>query len=425
MFTTTGLGEQKRVMLRSHLLSQHARALAAAVLGAAILAGCGGESGTEPDRAPTITVTGVTDGAVVTGSVTIQITVDVGTYSATLNGEEFFSGRTVIDPGLYTLVVTARNGTATASETVGFTIELAGPSRLIIRVFDLGPNEAGGGGDALLLTDSSAAGLRHALIDAGPAGVDGADPGFVGRRLEGLGVDTLEALVLTHAHSDHFGGMGSVLQDVVVRRFYYNDQVRDFAAYNQVIALASQWADTVIVPDAVVELTLGFGVDATRLRILTPLSAFLGNANASSSEINDGSLGTEVEKGVFRFFLAGDGEVAANQRWRSAFGSATADLTALKVGHHGANDAVFDNGFNGASAWLAHTAPELALISANGTTHPRQNAIAALLAVPGLDTWCTSTHGDIEVRVGDGGQYVTTVEENASDVCEPGTDATT
>jgi competence protein ComEC len=399
--------------------------LALAALSGTALSACGGDPGTEPDRTPTITVSGVGDGAVVSGPVTIEITVDVGTYSATLNGAEFFSGRTVSDPGSYTLVVTARNGSATASETVAFTIELSGSSRLIVRVFDLGPNEAGGGGDALLLTDSSGAGLRHALIDAGPAGVDGVDAGFVGRRLAALGVDTLEALVLTHAHSDHFGGMGNILQDVVVRRFFYNAQVRDFAAYNQIIALANQLADTVIVPDAVVEVVLGFGPGATQLRVLTPHPTFLGNASASSSQINDGSLGTEVAKGTFRLFLAGDGEVAANQRWRTAFGSATADLTALKVGHHGANDAVFDDGFSGPSAWLAHTAPEVALLSANGTTHPRQNAIAALLAVPGLETWCTSTHGNIEVRVGAAGQYVTTVEQNAAELCAPGTEATT
>jgi beta-lactamase superfamily II metal-dependent hydrolase len=412
-------------MLTSRCLSRRGPLLALAVLTGTVLAACGGQSGTEPDRTPTITVSGVTDGAVVVGPVTVAITVDVGTYSATLNGEEFFSGRTVSDPGSYTLVVSARNGSATSSETLAFTIELSGSSRLIIRVFNLGPNEAGGGGDALLLTDSSAAGLRHALIDAGPAGVDGADADFVGRRLATLGVDTLEALVLTHAHSDHFGGMASLLQDVVVRRFFYNAQVRDFAVYNQIIALANQLADTVVVPDAVVEVTLGFGAGATQLRILTPLPTFLGNVGASASDINDGSLGTEVAKGTFRLFLAGDGEVAANQRWRTAFGSSTDDLTALKVGHHGANDAIFDNGFSGTSTWLAHTAPEVALISANGTTHPRQNAIATLLTVPGLETFCTSTHGDIEVRVGDSGQYVTSVEQNAAEACAPGTEAAT
>jgi beta-lactamase superfamily II metal-dependent hydrolase len=405
--------------------SWYAGAIAAAVVAAGLVAACGDNAGPEPDRTPTISISGVSDGQVAQGPLTIVITVDVGTYSAELNGAEFFSGRTVSDPGAYTLTVSARNGTATASQTVQFTIELSGSSRLIIRLFNLGPNEAGGGGDAVLLTDSSGAGQRHVMIDAGPAGVDGSDPGLVARRLAALGVDTLEALVLTHAHSDHFGGMGSVLQSVVVRRFFYNAQARSFAAYNQVIALANQLADTVIVPDAAVELDVGFGAGATQLSVLTPLATFLSDVNAGSSEINEGSLGSRVVKGAFRLFLAGDGEVAANQRWRTAFGAVTQNLTALKVGHHGANDAVFDNGFNGLSAWLTHTSPELALITANGTTHPRRNAITMLLGMTGLTTYCTSTHGDIEVRVNDAGQYVAEVERNASSDCAPGSDATT
>ncbi len=415
----------RKSMLKKVLRDRHRTGtMAASLLIGALAIGCGDSTEPEPDRTPTITITGVADGETVAGPVTIGISVDVGTYTAELNGETFFAGRTVSDPGEYTLTVDARNGTATASVTVQFTILLAGSSRLILRVIDLGPNEAGGGGDALLLTDSSAAGLRHALIDAGPAGVGGSDPGFVQRRLTQLGVDTLDALVLTHAHSDHFGGMTAILQDVVVRRFFYNAQARTFTAYNQLITLAQQTADTVIVPDSPFFFVLGFGADATQVTVLTALGNYLNDAGAGSSEINEGSLGTEVVKGTFRLFVAGDGEVGANLRWRTLFGAETANVTALKVGHHGANDAVFDNGFSGSSAWLNHTEPELALVSANGTTHPRVNALNALLALPGTVTRCTNTHGDIEVRVNDVGGYVTDVERNDDTLCSAGSEAT-
>ncbi len=124
-------------------------------------------------------------------------------------------------------------------------------------------------------------------------------------------------------------------------------------------------------------------------------------------------------------FLTGDGEVLANQRWRTGFGTRTGPVTALKMGHHGANDAVFDNGFNGSSAWLAHSAPALAVISANGTTHPRINATTALLTVSGLTVYCTHVHGDITIRVGEQGMYTVTVEKNEGQPCTPGRDATT
>lgn len=387
--------------------------------------GCGGEPPGPAARTPQIAVSGIADGETRTGPVTITISVDVGTYQATLNGEPFLSGRTISDPGTYVLLVTARNGDATASLALTFTIALAGDTRLIVRMFDLGPNEAGGGGDAILLSDSSSAGARHVLVDAGPAGIDGSDPGFVARRLADLGVDSLEALVLTHAHSDHFGGIAAVLGEVIVRRFVYNGQARNFAAYTNVITLAQGRADTVIVPDAPTDLTLGLGTTPTALVLLPPLESFLTDPDASSSEINEGSLGTEVGKGAFRMFLTGDGEVQANLRWRTSFGSVTADVTVLKVGHHGANDAVFDNAFSGSSAWVQHTAHEVAVISANGTTHPRQNATALLLGLPSTATYCTHVHGTIEIRVGEAGDYQVTVERNEGLDCVPGTDADT
>ena len=391
----------------------------------AILVGCGGDAPGPAPRNPVITVSGIADGETRTGPVTITISIDVGTFEATLNGEAFISGRTVSDPGAYVLLVTARNGDATSSLELAFTIALVGETRLIVRMFDLGANESGGGGDAILLTDSSSAGQRHVLVDAGPAGVGGSDPGFVARGLAALGVDTLEALVLSHAHGDHFGGMATVLSQVVVRRFVYNGQVRNLAAYNAVIGLAQSRADTVIVPASVTAVTLGFGATPTALAVLPPLGDFLTNPDATSSEINDGSLGTEVTKGSFRMLLAGDGEVLANLRWRTAFGSRTGNVTVLKVGHHGANDAVFDNGFSGSSAWVQHTAHEVAVLSANGTTHPRRNATALLLGLPSTATYCTNVHGTIEIRVGEAGDFQVTVERNQGVDCAPGTDADT
>jgi beta-lactamase superfamily II metal-dependent hydrolase len=295
---------------------------------------------------------------------------------------------------------------------------------MILRVFDLGENENGGGGDALLITDSTAAGQRHVLIDAGPAGQAGADLDLVARRLEALGVDTLDALVLSHAHTDHFDGMAAVLDRIHVRAFYYNGQVRSFFRYQSLLAQANANAGIRVAVAQPIGFDLGTSA-GTSIRILPPLNTWLADANAGSAEINDGSLGTRVTRGTFSLFVAGDGEVAANVRWRTMFADDTRDLTALKVGHHGANDAIFDNGSFGASAWLDHTDPELLLVSANGTSHPRIRALTALLA-RAVQTFCTPVHGDIVVRVDDAGSnWTVSVQHNAGADCVPGRDATT
>jgi beta-lactamase superfamily II metal-dependent hydrolase len=384
-----------------------------------VLAGCGEPGPIEP-LPPVITVQGVHDGLISNDPVTITISVDRGGFEARLNGDLFVSGTTVSAPADYELVVTARAGVDTARTEIGFEIALTGSSLLIVRVIDLGANDAGGGGDAILVTDSSAAGMVHALIDAGPAGVGASDPGFVARRLAQLGIDSLAFLLLTHAHGDHFGGMIPVLDGSGVGTFYYNGQARNLTAYQDVLARAQARADSVHVVNALIERSLGYDTAVTVATVLSPLPDSIGASSAGSTGLNDGSLAVRLRRGSFEMLLTGDGQVRANQRWRTTFPAYTQDVDVLKVGHHGADNAVFDNGCCGASAWLAHTAPAVAIISANGTSHPRTNAVGALLGRPGLRTLCTNTHGTVEIRVNPAGAYRVDVARNPAAACSAG-----
>jgi beta-lactamase superfamily II metal-dependent hydrolase len=395
------------------------------LLAAVALAACSDSPAGPPDPvAPVITVSGVAAGGTFDAPVTVGISVDRGSYTATLNGAPFSGGGTLTQPGQYELVVSARNGTATAESRMAFTVRFTGARVLIVRLFDLGDNESGGGGDAILLTDSTAIGMRHALIDAGPQGVNASNPGYVAQRLAGLGVTRLDFVQLTHAHSDHYAGLSQVLNGIPVSWFVYNGQQRaNIGGYQTVLTAASNRADTVVVPTLVTDLP--FGYEAGMAKVVPPLTSYLGNSNATGDQLNEGSLGTSLRRGTFSMFFTGDGEVEANTRWRTTFSTLTAGITALKVGHHGANNAVFDNGFSGASTWLSHTAPQIAVISANGRSHPRVNALNAILARPTTETYCTSVHGDIAIRVLDSGQYTVTVQRNATMDCRPGTEATT
>lgn len=206
------------------------RVLAFTFVLAPILVSCGnsGSAPASPDEPPVIEITGVEEGAVYTQPVTIEFSASpVGsTISAELNGEIFRSGDTVDRAGHHTLQVEAFRAGRTSQRAVSFSLQVSGERVLILRMLDLGPEGLGGGGDAILLSDSSSLGLRHGMIDAGPRGDPGPiiDEGHVARELQALGVDTLEFLQLTHAHADHFGGMVPILDQIHVRRFVYNGQ---------------------------------------------------------------------------------------------------------------------------------------------------------------------------------------------------------
>jgi competence protein ComEC len=387
------------------------------------LAACGSDGGTGPaPAAPVITVTGIEQGGRYSGPVTIAVQVDRGSWEATLNGQPFSSGQTVTAPGDYTLAVAARNGTAQSASTLTFTILAPAGGTLIVRLLDLGPDTLGGGGDAILVTDSSAAGLVHALIDAGPSAFT---PAYVADRLAELHVDTLVFVMLTHAHGDHFGGLPAVLNRFAVRRFYYNGQIRTLGSYTSVLNLAQQRADSVIMLRDTVPLPFGRSAEQSRWTLIHGLPTYLNTNTGDGTMLNEGSLGASLRRGSFSMFFTGDGEYAANARWRTQFASYTRNVTALKVGHHGANNAIFDAGTTGPSSWLEHTTPRVSVISANGLTHPRLRALTRLLQQTNNRTYCTSVHGEITIRIWSNGTYNVAVEREPDSDCRPGAAATT
>jgi len=393
-----------------------------AVLGLAILASaCGDEpSGPEPEPL-TITVTGVAADSQYTSAVTIGISTSRGTFQAQLDGNLFLDGQTVTEIGSHTLEVSARDGEDTAFVRIDFELIFEGNSFLIVRMIDLGDNAAGGGGDAILVTDSAQGLQAHLLIDAGPAGSGGSNPGYVRDRLQELGVSSLEAVILTHAHTDHYDGLPAVLNGIHVDRFIYNGQVRSLGSYNTVLNLAESKADTVIVPADTLSIALT-GDSGSTVTVIPPLTTYLSDTD-DGTKINEGSLGALLKRGAFSAFFTGDGEVEANSRWRRDFGSMTGDVDVLKVGHHGANDAIFDSGTSGPSSWLDHTNPSIFLISANGTTHPRHAALTKIMGRSNTRTYCTNVHGEIQLRVDLAGHAAVTVEKNADMDCVAGSDA--
>lgn len=281
-----------------------------------------------------------------------------------------------------------------------------GAAVLTIRVLDR-VAQTGGGGDAILVADSAASPPRHVLIDAGEGPVAAA-------YVEAAGIRTLDLMILTHAHSDHFGGMEAVLDRARVRIFAFNGQARALAAYNRLLERVRVEVDTVLVVEAVRVVRFGEGEGATRLVLLPPVSRYLSRDTNDGRELNDGSLGVRVERGGFTFFGAGDAESMANAWFVERF-PAYLDVAVLKLGHHGSADAT-------QPFWLDATTPEVALISANGTTHPHGSVIR-MVEARGIELFCTPEHGMITIRADSMGRYAVATSRDPRRRCRPGSQA--
>jgi competence protein ComEC len=242
--------------------------------------------------------------------------------------------------------------------------------------------------DFLAVGQGDAAVLRtphgHAiLVDAGPR-LAGRDAGrrVVAPFLRRAGIDRLDAIVLSHAHLDHFGGIPAVLDAVTAPLLLEpGEPVADSAYLATLDAAAAEglrWAP----------LRVGdtLRLDGVRLTVLHPDTAWA----EWGLDLNEDSAVLLVEWGRFRAVLAGDAGLPAEARMAGRVG----DVDLLKVGHHGSRGAT-------GSAWLRELRPEVAVVSVgrgNRYGHPSREALARLDSA-GAAVWRTDLAGTVVVRV--------------------------
>ncbi|WP_277883536.1 ComEC/Rec2 family competence protein [Arthrobacter sulfonylureivorans] len=205
-------------------------------------------------------------------------------------------------------------------------------------------------------------GERSAIVvDAGP------ETDMMGRCLDGLGVERIDVLVLTHMHLDHYGGIDGVLAGRQTERVLYSSAKE-------------------ALPEAVHASLQAHGLAAERASAgLTGSSGaadwtvhWPAEDSAGLSE-NDSSLVVEIKLrvdtgGEVRMLLTGDLEQEQLPRLTRYLGPEfTVDV--LKISHHGAR--------NGGTALITDLQPAAALISVgaeNDYGHPAAEILSALRA---------------------------------------------
>lgn len=235
-----------------------------------------------------------------------------------------------------------------------------------IRVLDVGQ------GDAILITDGPAA----VLVDTGP------DSSVVDA-LARNNVNHLDAVVLTHLHSDHAGGLDDVLAVIDVDRVVVPEET-------DVSQLALDLECT--------EIAYGDTLHAGgfSMRAISPVEPAGGEGNAGSLELlvtyDDGTRELTA-------LLAADAE-------RDETGAAlergdVGDIDFLKVGHHGSEASL-------TSEIACALDPEVSVASAgagNSYGHPDPVCVSALEEAGSLFL-CTMDAGDVCVEPGSAGPRV-------------------
>jgi competence protein ComEC len=264
-----------------------------------------------------------------------------------------------------------------------------------------------GQGDSILIRTG---GGKHILIDTGGTvsfqkpGEDWrtrSDPYEVGRKLLvplllKRGVRELDALVLTHLDADHIGGAQAIMDQIPVRKIWFNGTLKDSPIALSVFQTALE-KDIDCYP---VHVPMEWKVDSS-----TTLVALFPRAEQADSESSIKIWNEQNKRSIVllvsvfgrSFLLPGDLEADGEQEIVDAedsTGNKHRQVDVLKAGHHGSKTST-------SQSWLDHWSPLETIISVgrnNVYGHPYP-AVMERLEAMGTRVFRTDQDGEIQYRV--------------------------
>lgn len=203
-------------------------------------------------------------------------------------------------------------------------------------------------------------GTQSMLIDCGEK--ENADA--VIQTISDYGIDNIDYIVATHAHSDHIGAMSDIIDAFTVSNIIISEPSEDSAS----TSTYENFVDSVNNSNAnVILATTGysFSFGKANCTILAPFQ--VDNANE-----NNNSVVMLIEAGETSFLMTGDAEKTVEKELMLNYPNIDVDI--LKVGHHGSST-------SSSTDFIEAISPKTAIIQCglnNRYGHPTEKTIKTL-----------------------------------------------
>lgn len=247
-----------------------------------------------------------------------------------------------------------------------------------------------GQGDSALLQ----LGQEYVLIDAGPTDAGNTVVSY----LKQQGVTRLRAVIATHPHEDHIGGMAAVLAAFPVDSFYMPNKTANTRVFSKMLSGIEKQGIKPTIPTPGDKLT----VSGVTLTFLSP------KPTASFDNTNNYSIVTMVDTGTERALFAGDAE----KEIESALVAQKLDLSCdlYKVSHHGSST-------SSTAAFLKAMSPRIAVISCgkdNSYGHPHKSVLTRLSQTGVEKIYNTAESGTVVLPLSPPSGSASSLKENAA-----------
>lgn len=175
-----------------------------------------------------------------------------------------------------------------------------------------------------------------------------------------LGIEHIDAMIASHPHADHIGGLSGALNACSVDTLYSPVAEYDSKQFSSLLKYAEKQGLSLTIPSVGDTFTIG-GATAT---FLSPAKPY--------DNTNDLSLVVRLQYGETSFLFTGDAEWDAEHDMVES--GADLSATVLSVGHHGSNT-------SSSYVFLREVMPKYAVISVgkdNSYGHPSEATLSRL-----------------------------------------------